>query len=418
VTRPLSPSESQRSGLLVVAKRRATGLLVVVAAIFVVSTLLESRATWLAWVQATAVASLVGGLADWFAVTALFRRPLGLPIPHTAIVVERKERFALTLGSFVQESFLSPDAVSDRLRTAQAVPRAAAWLADPAHAGDLAERAAELLATGVDLVRDEEVHQLLVAFGRERLDRVALAPLAGRVLRHVTAEDRHQPAVDAALTGLARYLYEHGPELHRRLGVESPWWLPGPVEDMMVERMLSQARTVLDAMAVDRDHPIRRQLDVALGELADNLEHSESAYKRGEELKADLLAQGQIRDFAATIWSDVKASLHEQAGAPGSVLRVRLAEFIAQAGCRLRDDPETAAGAQRGLERAARLVLGRFDAELARLVSGTIARWDGEETSRRLELLLGPDLQYIRINGTVVGALAGLLLHLLSRVLG
>jgi uncharacterized membrane-anchored protein YjiN (DUF445 family) len=130
------------------------------------------------------------------------------------------------------------------------------------------------------------------------------------------------------------------------------------------------------------------------------------------------LAQGQIRDFAATIWSDVKASLHEQAGAPGSVLRVRLAEFIAQAGCRLRDDPETAAGAQRGLERAARLVLGRFDAELARLVSGTIARWDGEETSRRLELLLGPDLQYIRINGTVVGALAGLLLHLLSRVLG
>jgi uncharacterized membrane-anchored protein YjiN (DUF445 family) len=418
VARPLSPSESQRSDLLVVAKRRATGLLVVVAAIFVISTVLESRASWLAWVQATAVASLVGGLADWFAVTALFRRPLGLPIPHTAIVVERKERFALTLGSFVQESFLSPDAVTDRLRTAQAVPRAAAWLADPAHAGDLAERAAELLATGADLVRDEEVHQLLVAFGRERLDRVALAPLAGRVLRHVTAEDRHQPAVDAALTGLARYLSEHGPELHRRLGVESPWWLPGPVEDMMVERMLSQARTVLAAMAVDRDHPLRRQLDVALGELADNLEHSESAYKRGEELKADLLAQGQIRDFAATIWRDAKAALREQAGAPGSVLRVRLAGFIAQAGCRLRDDPETAAGAQRGLERAARLVLGRFDAELARLVSGTIARWDGEETSRRLELLLGPDLQYIRINGTVVGALAGLLLHLLSRVLG
>ena len=142
MARPLSVTEQRRAGLLVVAKRRATGLLLVVAAVFVASTVLLSRAHWLSWVQAAAIASLVGGLADWFAVTALFRRPLGLPIPHTAIVVERKDRFAETLGSFVQENFLSADAVSERLRSARAVQRLAGWLAEPDHAEDLAARIA------------------------------------------------------------------------------------------------------------------------------------------------------------------------------------------------------------------------------------------------------------------------------------
>src|ERR1700740_2493315 len=149
--RPLSHTEQRRAGLLVVAKRRATGLLLVAAAVVVATTPLLSRAHWLSWVQATAVASLVGGLADWFAVTALFRRPLGLPIPHTAIVVERKDRFAETIGAFVQESSLTPDAVPERLRAADAVPRAARWLADPAHAADLSERLAEALVAGAEL---------------------------------------------------------------------------------------------------------------------------------------------------------------------------------------------------------------------------------------------------------------------------
>jgi uncharacterized membrane-anchored protein YjiN (DUF445 family) len=148
----LSLSEQGRAHLLAVAKRRATGLLVVVAAVFLASTFLVSRESWLAWVQATAVASLVGGLADWFAVTALFRRPLGLPIPYTAVVVERKDRFGETLGAFVQETFLTPATVSERLRASHAVERVAAWLADPDHAADLAGRLAEGLVAAADLL--------------------------------------------------------------------------------------------------------------------------------------------------------------------------------------------------------------------------------------------------------------------------
>src|SRR5262249_39284809 len=176
--------------------RRATGLLVVVAVVFVVATVLMHRAHWLSWVQATAAASLVGGLADWFAVTALFRRPLGLPIPHTAIVVERKDRFGETIGAFVQENFLTPAAVSERLRASHAVDRTAAWLANPDHANELAGRIAEGLVAAADLLRDEDVHGVLDALVRERVDNIALAPLAGRTLAQFTREGRHEGLVD------------------------------------------------------------------------------------------------------------------------------------------------------------------------------------------------------------------------------
>jgi uncharacterized membrane-anchored protein YjiN (DUF445 family) len=410
----LTPAEQRRSRLLVVTKRRATGLLIGATVIFVLSTVFVHRAPWLSWIQATAVASMVGGLADWFAVTALFRRPLGLPIPHTAIVVERKDRFAETLGAFVQESFLTPDAVIARLRASHAQERAATWLADPDHAAELAGRVADALAAGADLLRDEDVHGLVDGFIRQRVDNVALAPLAGRTLEQLTRDGRHNALVDEGLIWLSRYLGEHGTELHRRLGIHSPWWLPGMVEERMVERLLLRTEQVLDDMAAHPGHPLRHQLDAGLVKLAQDLQTSEELRARGETIKAELLASPQIRDFATSVWADLKEQLRFQAAQPGSELRARLTDLIMQTGRRLRDDPELAARAQRGLDAVVRLVLERFDDELASLVSGTIARWDAVETSRRLELLLGPDLQYIRINGTIVGALAGLVIHAVS----
>jgi uncharacterized membrane-anchored protein YjiN (DUF445 family) len=412
--RALSPTEKRRAGQLVVAKRRATGLLLVVAVVFLVATLLMSRAHWLSWVQAAAVASLVGGLADWFAVTALFRRPLGLPIPHTAIVVERKDRFAETIGDFVQENFLSPDAVSERLRSGRAVERLANWLADPDHARDLAARLAEGLVAAADLLRDEDVHGVLDTLVREQLNKVPLAPLAGRTLAQLTREGRHQALIEVSVKALSRYLGEHGPELHERLGPYLPWRLPRPIQDRLIDRLLHHSQQLLDAMAADPDHPLRQQLDASLQKLAEDLQTSDELRRRGEELKKELLGQPQIRNFAATVWRDTKDQLRAQSAQPGSELRSRLAVLIVQTGERLRDDPQLAAAAQRSLDALVRTVLQRFDKELAALVRETITRWDARETSRRLELLLGPDLQYIRINGTIVGGLAGLCLHAIS----
>ena len=412
-TRPapvLTESEQRRARQLVVTRRRATGLLVAVTVAFALSTAFSGPA-WVAWVQATAVASMVGGLADWFAVTALFRRPLGLPIPHTAIVVERKDRFAETLGSFVQESFLTPEAVQARLRHSRALPRAAAWLADPAHARDLSERAAEGLSASLGMLRDADVHEVLDALVRRRIDDVAAAPAAGRVLEHLTRDGRHEPVLDAALSGLSSWIRIHGPDMHRRLGVQSPWWLPGSVSTRMVSRLLVRTETVLHDMAANRHHPLRVQIVRGIEELAVRLQTDEQLRRRGEELKTELLSQPTVRELAGTLWADVKDQVRKQAAEPDSELRRRLAGAIAATGRRLQDDPELAARAEDTLDRVVTGVLTNFDEELVGLVSGTIARWDATDTARRLELLLGPDLQYIRINGTVVGALAGLALH-------
>jgi len=412
--RALSPAERKRAALLVVTRRRATGLLVAATVLFALATAFAHQASWLGWVQAVAVASMVGGLADWFAVTALFRRPLGLPIPHTAIVVERKDRFAETIGSFVQESFLTPEAVSARMRAANAVPRAAAWMADPGHASDLAGRAADLLVAGAGLLRDEDVHELMDTLVRRRLDAIALAPVAGRTLEQLTREGRHEEVVDAALAALSQSVRTHGPELHERLGVYSPWWLPGPISDHMVNRLLERTSIVLDDMARYREHPLRQQLDAGLVKLADQLQTDEEMRRRGEEFKAEILSTPAIRDFATTVWRDIKDQLRDQAAQPGSELRAQLTRLIAQTGERLRGDPALAETAQRGIDTATRTLLGNFDHELVALVSGTVARWDAVDTANRLELLLGPDLQYIRINGTVFGAMAGLVLHAIS----
>jgi len=232
-------------------------------------------------------------------------------------------------------------------------------------------------------------------------------------------EGRHEPLLDAALAWFARYLTEQGPAITGGISSgPSPWWLPDVVKERVTESARHRVVSYLEAMAADREHPQRKQLDATLHTLADDLQHNERYRLRGEELKAEILGHPQLRTYAADLWRDIKDQLRTQSTQPDSALRMQLSGLISETGIRLRDDPELAAGAQRVLDRAVRVVLGRFEVELARLVSGTIARWDAADTARRLELLLGPDLQFIRINGTVIGAITGLALHGVGRLLG
>jgi uncharacterized membrane-anchored protein YjiN (DUF445 family) len=412
-----SLADQDRRRLLARGRRRATGLLVVVAAAYVALQVWDSEGTAAGYLEATAAAGLVGGLADWFAVTALFRRPLRLPIPHTAIIVERKDAFGQTLGDFVQTSFLTPDIIADRVRTARVVPRLAGWLAEPDNAARLARHAADAAVTAADLVRDEEVHGALEEVVRRRIETTPLAPLAGRALGVMTADGRHHELLDTVLRGLDRFLTENHDSLRERFGRESPWWLPEAAEDRIFERLLDGARNVLREVIRDPDHELRRDVDARVRRLVEELQTSPELRARGEELKHDLLAHPELRAWVAGVWSDVKAGLRTQAADPDSELRRRLAATAVSLGRRLRDDPALAARVEDGVETGVRYVAEQFSDEIAAMVSGTVARWDGRETSDRLELLLGPDLQFIRINGTVVGGLAGLVIHAIGQVL-
>ena len=402
---------------LVAARRRATALLAVATVVFVAATAGGADGA-MAWVQAAAEGSMVGGLADWFAVVALFRRPLGLPIPHTAVIVERKDSFGATMGAFVQENLLTADTVTERLRAARVAPRVAAWARQPEHAAAVAGHLADALVAGADAVADEDVARALEAAVRARVERTPLAPLAGRVLTRLTADGRHDEVVGAALRGLDAYVDDHRAALSARFRARTPWWVPGPLEQRVFDRVVDGARGVLAEMAADPLHPLRRQLDARLTQLADDLLHDPELLARGEQLKGDLLANPQLRAWTHLDWRDVKAELRAQAGDAGSDLRLRLADAVAAFATRVEGDPALAEALEGNLERAVRTVVERFQGEIAELVSSTIRRWDAEETASRLELLLGRDLQFIRINGTVVGGLAGLALHGVTQVIG
>jgi uncharacterized membrane-anchored protein YjiN (DUF445 family) len=414
-TFPAGPDDAVKAQQLAVMKRRATGALVVVTAVFLAT--LPFDGTTAEYVRAAAEASMVGGLADWFAVTALFRHPLGLPIPHTAVIPERKDQFGLTLGEFVQRNFLSSETIGERVRTARVAERAAAWLADPGNAAVVAGRLADAAAWGIDLVEDDEVHVAIESVVRRQTEAMQLAPLAGRALRAVTATDRHSEVLGAAMSALERFLDENREALRTRYHRESPWWIPGAIDDRIFDRLVDGARHMLGEVAADPDHELRKELDRRLRDLAEQLEHSPELRARGEQLKAELLASPELRKWTRSLWEDAKAALHEQARDPESEVRRRLATTVAGVGRRLQEDPELGNAVEAAAERGARYVAEHFHDEITGLVTSTVQRWDAQETSGKLELLLGRDLQFIRINGTVVGGVAGLAIHAVAELL-
>jgi uncharacterized membrane-anchored protein YjiN (DUF445 family) len=406
-----------RARRLAAARRRATALLAGVTVLFVAVTAVGVHGTLLGYVQAGAEAAMVGGVADWFAVTALFRRPLGLPIPHTALIVERKDQFAATLGQFVQENFLNADVLAERIRSARLVPRLASWLADEANAARLAGHAADLVVKVAEALRDEDVQRVLTAELTRAAEAVEVAPLAGRALRVIIAGGHHAELFNAIVSGADRYLAGHYEELRELFEAESPRWVPDAVYRRVFDRLYTRLRQRLVAMAADPGDEARRQFDEWIAGLPDRLETSPELRERGERLKREVLGSAGLRDWSSSLWQKAKKALRTQAADPESELRRRLADALVAAGHRLASDRRIEESLERVVESGARALADQFHDELAGLVTGTIERWDAAETSSQLELLLGRDLQFIRINGTVVGAGVGLALHAIALAL-
>jgi uncharacterized membrane-anchored protein YjiN (DUF445 family) len=410
-------AEARRRAQLQRARRQATGLLLLVAIALVAVHLLTGGKGGAGYAVAALEAAMVGGLADWFAVTAVFRHPLGLPIPHTAVIPERKDSFGETLGDFVQEHLLTEAAIVERIRSARPAQRAAAWLSQRENAERVAGHVVDASVTVADLLGDDDVHRAIDEAIRARIDATPLTPLAGRGLELLTEGGRHQEVLDVVLRAVDRFLRENRASLRVRFGSEAPWWLPDSVEDRVFDRLLDGVHRVLTDVVADPDHELRHEFDAQVRRFARDLQTSPALRERGENLKHELLAQPELREWTATVWRDIKASLRSQADDPDSPLRSRLADALVSLARRVQDDPALADRVDTAVEQAAQYVAEQFHDEIAAMVSAAIVRWDGQEASTRLELLLGPDLQFIRINGTIVGGLAGLLIHAVTQAL-
>jgi len=398
-------------------KATATGFLGAASVVFVIARIVEESTPWVSFVRATAEAAMVGALADWFAVTALFRRPLGLPIPHTAIIPTRKDDIGRGLGTFVQQNFLTREVVEERLAGVALASRLGAWLADPENAARVADQAGAVLRSTLDTLRDDDVQQTLEAAVSRRVRAIEAGPVLARAIDLAVADGRHQELLSVLLRKVAEAIDENEDVLRAQLERETPWWVPDRVDDRLFRRVHSGVQRILNEVADDPDHEMRATVDARVRKLADDLSRSPAMRARAEALKEELIDHPALRDWSSTVWADLKARLLDRSADPDSTLRRRLAEAVASFGERLRDDPVLQARVDEWIATTAVEVVERSKGEVGEVIASTVARWDPTEATDRIELQVGRDLQFIRINGTVVGGLAGLVIHSVGRLL-
>ena len=399
-------------------KRLATGLFLVAAAVFLGCVLLgEDAGAWVGYVRATAEASMVGALADWFAVTALFRHPLRLPIPHTAIIPRKKDQIGESLGTFVQENFLTRAVVEEKLTTIDVPGRLGAFLDAPGRAERLAGDASAVLTSLTSLLRDEDLEPAVAGLVDRKLHETPAAPVLARILELVVEGDRHQEVLSAALRLLARFLQENRLVFRAQLGDASPSWVPDWVDDRVFDKVFAGLHGFLDEVGNDSRHELRRSYDARLRAYVHALRTDPDTAARVEDLKKELIEHPAVRTWSGSLWTNAKNGVLAAAADPNSELRARVAGLITDGARLLQTDPTVRELVQRHTHRIAGSVVERFSGDLADLVSSTVARWDTEETSRRIELQVGRDLQWIRVNGTVVGGLAGLVIYTVAQLL-
>jgi len=392
------------------------GLLLVAAVVYVLCRALSDGDGVWGYVEAAAEASMVGGLADWFAVTALFRRPLRLPIPHTAIIPNKKDQIGEGLAGFVQEYFLTSEIVGERVAAARVPQKVGEWLADPDHARRLADELSSAVGGMASVLRDDELRNAVAAFADKRLREMDIAPLLARLIDTACDAGQHQAALTTFLRGARRFLDTNRLEFRKRVAQESPEWVPEWVDERVFNKGFRLLQDFLGDVIDDEGHGLRRGYDTQLRELAERLRTDPEQIAKVEAARDQLLDHPRIHEYLANLWDSLKQLVLREADDPDSDLRRSAASLTMRAGEVLRDDPAVSGKVEDALQRLVGHVVANYADDLAGVISTTIGRWDTEETSRRLELQVGRDLQFIRINGTVVGALAGLVIYALSQL--
>ncbi|GLY26739.1 DUF445 domain-containing protein [Kineosporia sp. NBRC 101731] len=389
-------------------KTVATTLLAVAAVIYV-ATLQQDGA--LGFVNAAAEAAMVGALADWFAVTALFRHPLGLPIPHTALIPTRKDQIGESLQEFVADNFLSEEIVREKVGQAEVTRRIGTWLAEREHA----ERVGAELATAghgvLSVLRDDDVAAMLEQVVVPRAADIPVSPLAGGLLDGILDDGAHHRLVDLLVDEGRSWLEINSERIMLLVTEQAPGWTPQWVDNRIARRVYDEMYRWLSEISADQQHPARQALDDLLRRLARDLRSDPETQARFEAIKIRLLEHPELRKATIALWSTVRRMLLEALADPTGELRRRIVDALADLGVRLSTDQELQARLDTYAQDVVGYVVRNYADELATVISETVKRWDAVDASRRIELHVGRDLQFIRINGTVVGALAGLAIH-------
>jgi uncharacterized membrane-anchored protein YjiN (DUF445 family) len=402
--------EQRRRGLRRM-RTLAVSLLLLAAVVYVLT---RDTTGFLGYVNAGAEASMVGAIADWFAVTALFKHPLGLPIPHTALIPRRKEELGRSLEEFVGENFLQESIIRERIDAAGLSRRVGAWLAEEQNARRVVDEAASLLNIGLSRVRDEDLVALVEEALLPRFLAEPVSPVAGSLLEEVVRDGAHQGLVDLALDEAHRWLTHNEEAFVEIVSERAPWWSPTAVNDRVTHRIHLEVVAWVEDIRRDPYHHARGALDGALAQLAQDLLHDPATQERMERLKERVLSHPQVLVTAASLWTAFRRVLLESLDDPEGPLRRRALAELRSFGQRLSTDETLRQRLDRHAADLAVFVVARYGDELTAVITHTVDRWDGKEAARKIELHVGRDLQFIRINGTIVGGLVGVVIHTVS----
>lgn len=408
--------DTEKAAALRRMKTVALALLVVMAVIFTAAFALQKQYPWLEYVRAAAEGGMVGALADWFAVTALFKYPMGLKIPHTAIIPRRKDQIGASLSDFVETNFLSEQVVQEKLASVDIARKAGKWLASPGGPERVAKEGSALIRGAFTVLNDDDVQAVIEGMVRKHLLTPPWGPPVGRMAERIFAEGHHHTLVDLLVDRAADWVEANHSTVNRLVSDRSPLWVPSFVDDIVSDKVYNELAKFVRAVQRDPDHQVRQSIDTYLGDLAQDLQHDPAMIARAEGIKAQILGDPEVRELASRTWGTIKNALLTAVDDPDSELTQRFKSAVRDFGSRLVSDDELAGKVNAWIGDAAGYLVNTYRSDIAGVITDTVARWDAEETSQKIELQVGKDLQFIRINGTVVGALAGLVIFTVAHM--
>jgi uncharacterized membrane-anchored protein YjiN (DUF445 family) len=406
----MDPVNAHKHARLRAMQRLATGLLGVMLLLLVLSVAFKDVHPALQWLQAFAAAASVGAIADWFAVVALFHHPLRLPLPHTAIVPRNKDRIGESLGDFVEHNFLTVENVVRKFEQRNLSRLAADWIASERNAADVARQACALIPGLLNALDDADVRRLFDRTLTSQLQKLDVASIASGVLSVLTAGGRHQALLDRGLRALEAFLVQNQAVIAAKFGDASKY-TPRVFDVFVVRKFVAGVVALMHEVAADPEHEIRRQFDAATQDFIDRLNTSPEYREQAEALKEALLAHLERENYYQLVWEDIKVRLRNDVAADDSTLCRHVTDALVKLGSGLRDDGALQEKLNGWLLQVIESMLVRHRHQVSILITDVVKGWDARELTEKIELEMGRDLQYIRINGTLVGGLVGLLLH-------
>jgi uncharacterized membrane-anchored protein YjiN (DUF445 family) len=393
----------------------ATALLVAMGVVYFGAVRFGLPGFWMDLLRAGTEAALVGGLADWFAVTALFRRPLGLPIPHTAVIPNSKDRIGAGLGSFIERHFLEPELVAARLRSLGVSRRLGAWLADRRNADVVSDRLVVIASFLFRSFNDQKLQRLMQMTLRRELREIEMAPALATLLTVLRRNGAHEQLLDHVLKAVRTYLAVHEDQILAIVEQRSRWWVPRRIDRKVAKEIAEGLVAYLDDLG-KRDHDARATFDAAIEQLVSDLRHDPAYRARVGAMRDRFLAAPEVNAYFLTLWQGLRAAFEQELAQPNSRLRQAVSGILRSIGSAIAEDPALQARMDLRIEEGIQTLIVPWRKEIGRFVADVVKSWETSTIVDRVELAVGKDLQYIRLNGTLVGAAVGCAIFVLTQL--